>query len=468
MTGSALLPSPALSACDAPARGRRERAELAELAVAGAGFAVLCALVLTKSPAMLEPDDYAYQASIVALAHGHLLLSSAQYHALSRALGGGGTGIVQWVHLPDGMWISQKNPGYPFLAVPFYLVGALRLAPLAYGGLASISLFLGARRWLGRWGGTAAVLLFCTSGASITFAWRPTMETFTDASLVATGAGLLLWTLLAVDVPPRRRLVGGLGAFAALEAATFTRYTDVVELGVAVGAVLVLGRRCELPRRILAAWMATVAACAALVLSFDALVYGAPFSTGYAAGLITFSSGALGPNLAQMPAKLLEAMPMCLVAATGVAWMLLRAAAPAWDPAIDATSLPHRRRDATVGMVLLTGWVAIWGLYLSYTWTVGQARADPVHVVRFYLPALGLIALLGAWALVRLPVVVWAALVVGLLGAGIASFHLLSAAGGRGGPLLGSGTAGGRPGGSGLGPGDPHGPGPPRPPSPRP
>ena len=94
------------------------RATRSELWTAVALFAALCVVVLLRSPQLLEPDDYAYRASIVALSEGHLLLTNAQYLALRVELSRhGGGGIVQWVHLNDGKWISQKNPGYPFFAV---------------------------------------------------------------------------------------------------------------------------------------------------------------------------------------------------------------------------------------------------------------------------------------------------------------------------------------------------------------
>jgi hypothetical protein len=85
------------------------------------------------------------------------------------------------VQLPSGRWISEKDPGYPFLAAPFQLLGIIRLAPLFYGALGCVGLFFGARRWLGRFGGAAAVGLFCSSGAALLFAWRDYMPTFTDA-----------------------------------------------------------------------------------------------------------------------------------------------------------------------------------------------------------------------------------------------------------------------------------------------
>ena len=78
-----------------------------ERAIAIAAFGALCVAVLTRSMQLLEPDDYAYRASIVALTHGQISLSNAQYSALASRLGG----IMQWVHLPNGSWISEKNPG---------------------------------------------------------------------------------------------------------------------------------------------------------------------------------------------------------------------------------------------------------------------------------------------------------------------------------------------------------------------
>src|SRR5580692_7778023 len=127
---------------DAPARARVTRSELW---TAVGIFVAWCVAVLVRSPMLLEPDDYAYRASIVALSEGHLLLTNAQYLALRIQLNGG---VVQWVHLRNGLWISQKNPGYPFFAVIFQWLHALRVAPLFYGALACRGLFYGARRWL--------------------------------------------------------------------------------------------------------------------------------------------------------------------------------------------------------------------------------------------------------------------------------------------------------------------------------
>lgn len=369
--------------------------------------AALCVVVLVRSPQLLEPDDYAYRASIVALSEGHVLLTTAQYLALrSELTRHGGVGILQWVHLNNGLWISQKNPGYPFFAVIFQWLHALRVAPLFYGACACGGLFYGARRWLGPWGGTLAVGLYCTSGAALIFAWRSTMPTFTDASLIAAAAGLLLGVLLSTDLELRRRFVLGALAFLALDGAVFIRYTDVVELIVAFAAVVIFARRCGLTATMIAGWTAIIVAFGLFDLWINHLLYGGYLSTGYASGLVTFAASAVGPNLELMPSRLVASMPVCVLALVAVVWIAIRLRTTR------DTDVVASRRDGAVALALAVGWLTEWGLYLAYTWTVAAARGpgNPVHVIRFYLPALGLIALLAAWFVIRLPR--WSAAVI--------------------------------------------------------
>ena len=105
-----------------------------------------------------------YRASIVALTQGHFLtLSTAQVDRLAAQLPGpvaGALGVMQWVQLPGGRWISEKDPGYPFLAAPFQALGIIRLAPLFYGALGCLGLFA-VPALAGRYGGAAAVAWFC-------------------------------------------------------------------------------------------------------------------------------------------------------------------------------------------------------------------------------------------------------------------------------------------------------------------
>lgn len=415
-----------------------------EVLLAVVWFAVLCVVVLRTAPRLLEPDDFAYRASVVAMTQGHFLtLSTAQLNALGAQLGSLGArgpgapgGIPQWVQLADGRWISEKDPGYPFLAVAFQALGIIRLAPLFYGALACIGLYVGGRRWLGRFGGTAAVGLYCSSGTALMFSWRDYLPTFIDASLIAAGTGALLWAVLAVEHSARRRSWAGLAGFVALEAATFARYTDIVVLGCAVVAVIVAWRlpTARLPRSALAWWLGSVAVFCAGVGLFDTLVYGGPLRSGYRPGEIRFSLSAIWPNLRVMPRDLIWTTPMFALGLAALVWIIAARARRRRAGGEQATAV---RRDLAVGLCLAASWLAIWGLYSAYTWTApavnlgGLSTMIVFPFVRFYVPALGAIALLGAWLVTRipgkaaLPAIAVVAVVAAMFGLGVHSFDVM-------------------------------------------
>ena len=399
-----------------------------------AAFIAFALVVLTRSSALLEPDDYAYRASIVALSHGEILLTNAQYLALKASLGTAGQGGLQWHHMTSGYWISEKNPGYPFFSVLFYALGLLRLTPLFYGALACVGMFVGMRRWVAERAAALAVWIYCFSGAALTFAWRATMPSFSDASLIAAGFGALIWVFLATEATPRRRLWIGLAGMVALECAVFIRYTNIIELGVAVAAVALLARGARLRYTALVSWAASVAALGALLLGFDQWAYGSATATGYSSGEISFSLSSLWPNLEGMTTHLTTSMPMWLLAAAAVIIIAVRRVSARTSHQLAV------RTDARIGAVLAVGWITLWALYLCYTWTVNQlsgapgAQALTVHVIRFYLPALGLIAMLAAWLVNRFMRPLMIAVVAVLVVAALFSFSSMASSGGAGGP----------------------------------
>ena len=403
-----------------------------EAALAAVAFAALCGVVLavgapTKA---VEPDDGAYHYSIVAVTMGdYLTLSGSQLNALDAKMGPSGSPVPnQWIQLANGRYISEKDPGYPYLAAPFQALGIIQWAQLFYGALACLGLFIGARRWLGRFGGLAAVGLYCSSGAALIFAWRMYMPTFTDASLIAAGTGALLWAMLATEASPRRRTWAGLAGFVAIEIATFVRYTDIMILGCAVVAVILAWRlaAAKLPLRTLCWWLASVVVFGAGVAVFDDQIYGGPLTTGYQPGEVTFGLSAVLPNLRLMPPHLIRAMPMLVLALVALAWIIVRwvfmRRARGHDGAVAL-------RDLWVALALAASWLAIWGLYAAYTWTVDGGVT--LQLVRFYLPAIGAISLLGAWLVTRIPGRAWlagvtsAAVITGLFGLGVWSFHTM-------------------------------------------
>jgi hypothetical protein len=240
------------------------------------------------------------------------------------------------------------------------------------------------------------VVLFCSSGAALLFAWRDYMPAFTEASLIAAGTGALLWAVLAAETTTRRRTWTGLAGFAALEAAVFVRYTDIVVLGCAVVAVAAAAKLRAISAAALGWWLGPVAVSGAGVALFDDLVYGGPLTSGYRPGEITFSLGAVPANLRYMPAHLIAAMPMLVPGLAALAWIagrrvrLRRAGQERAGPA---------RRDLAVGLALAASWCSVWGLYAAYTWTACPFGST-LQFARFYVPAAVAAAMfgLGAWS----------------------------------------------------------------------
>jgi hypothetical protein len=431
---------PDLAGYTTPGAGRGIRLIWVEAALAAVAFAVLCVVVLSVSPQLAEPDDHAYQASIVGITMGDFVtLSTAQAHAVARKVGDHGVyqtytasaPIPQWDKLPDGRWISEKDPGYPFLAAPFQELGIIRWAPLFYGMLACIALFIGARRWLGRFGGTAAVGLYCSSGAALLFAWRDYMPTFTEASLIAAGSGLLLWAMLATEADFRRRTWVGLAGFIALELATFVRYTDIVILGCAVVVVLAAWwlRGAKLPLSTLCWWLGSVALFGVGVAVFDDLVYGGPLTTGYAPGEILFDPSEIVPNLHIVPPHLMNAMPMLVLGLVALAWIIVRALV-LYRACSQAGAVA--RCDLWVGLAVAASWFAVWAIYSEYWWTA-TINNNTLQEIRFYVPWIGSISLLGAWLVTRIPGRTWpagltvAAIITVMFGLGVWSFNAMVA-----------------------------------------
>ena len=406
----------------------------------------MCAVALVPQYKLRQPDPYAYRASIAALLDGRLVLDEAQYRSLEARLKKvddgwqSRLGVVQWTTTPSGAYVSEKNPGYAFWAAPFAAAGVVRLAPVAALLIGCAGLWLAGRRWLGEWGGAFAVTLFCGSGTLVTMLHEAYMPSATEAALLAGGAGLVIWALLD-ERGGRRAVVGGALGFLLLGAVVTVRYTAFAVLAVlaASAVVWVLRRASPLRVRWLALWAAAGAVGPALALVYDQLVYGAPLRTGYTQG-VSFSVGAIARNLHTVPFGLLLGMPVALCAAAGVVWAVtsavrarggrggadgrggagghLRPGAAAGSP----------RRDLAVAGSLLAWWLAVWLMYLAYDWTtvVRPSMSYPLFS-RFYLPALGALALLGALPLVRLPRRVAVPVAAGLLALGVAAgMYLMS------------------------------------------
>src|SRR6185436_3015992 len=132
-----------------------------------------------------------------------------------------------------------------------------------------------------------------------------------------------------------------------------------------------------------------------------------------------------GPNLRILPAHLMQAMPVLVLGLIALTWILVRGLVLR-GTCVEAGRAA--RRDLWVALALAASWFAIWGLYSAYTWTTDPTSVT-VQVVRFYLPAIGAISLLGAWLVTRIPGPAWraglasAAVITAMFGLGVWSFY---------------------------------------------
>lgn len=168
------------------------------------------------------------------------------------------------------------------------------------------------------------------------------------------------------------------------------------------------------------------------------MAYGSALKTGYSSGEITFSLSSVIPNLQNMPAPLVKSMPMVILALGALGWLIVRAVSSRRQ-GIEPSRRATYRRDAVIGGLLALGWTA----------RMAGGAGGGIHVIRFYLPALGLITLLAAWLLVQLPRWLTIAVLVAVIGLGAWSYTDLATG------TLGPGGVGpgGRPGIGGAGPG---------------
>jgi len=110
------------------------------------------------------------------------------------------------------------------------------------------------------------------------------------------------------------------------------------------------------------------------------------FTTGYRSGLVTFHTSAIGPNIERMPSRLIESLPMSVLALVTVVWIVAR-----MRSALRSRSNGASRRDVGVVFSLGAAWLALWALYSAYTWTVGQTLgpAIPFTWCAFTFPSSG-------------------------------------------------------------------------------
>jgi hypothetical protein len=282
-----------------------------------------------------------------------------------------------WLQTEAGDFHSRFPPGFPILLALAWLIGGPQapffLNPLLATGVVGMTFLVG-RRWLGgRLALWAAVIVAALSPLN-------RLALHGDAHVAATAAILLgIWLLFRWEDEPTwgRAALAGL-AWGVLPT---LRYPEAI-LGFAVAAFFLLGPRgARLKRGLIPA------ACGAAVPIFllclhNALVYGAPWRTGY--GLTSEQTAFAWSNLWYHLGPYLQALvlggagPFFVLGLLGILWMIAR-------------------RDTRSRGVLFLGIILpLTLLYAAYYWGTAE---EPASTLRYLLPTLPVYVLAAFWIL---------------------------------------------------------------------
>jgi 4-amino-4-deoxy-L-arabinose transferase-like glycosyltransferase len=281
--------------------------------------------------------------------------------------------VLHYMDGGDGLFRSRYPPGFPLMLAGVHRVGG----PAAALGLNSallvlstLLLFLLARRWVGDAlgllaAGTLATIPALVEHAFLGFAHVPVLTLFL--------LGLLLLDRWLARPTPATGLFAGLS----LGAMPAVRY-GAVALGVGVVALLVDWATTHPANRRKLLWpvLGALVPLGALGLHQE-IVYGSPLSTGYGATgeASAFGLGFVEENwLGYWRALMSNAGAITVLGLMGIA------------------SMVASRKDRGRGVLLAGSFVAAFGLYLSYYWTIQDFR--------FLVPTLPLL-ILGAVHLVH-------------------------------------------------------------------
>ncbi len=232
-------------------------------------------------------DSYGYVSASQLLAQGSFVagapiadwLSASNRLAVASPLG--------WTPSPDGTGIAPAYPlGVPVLMALFTLIAGppavFFVAPVA----AAITLLL-VHRLTRQWYGAETALV-----ATALVAWNPLFITYAKQPMSDVPA--TMWIVLALVLAIRSSTMSACGAGLAAGAAVITRPALVL----AAAMVPLAAHRGETPRRRVARRAPGFAIGLVMQIAIQNHLFGSPFSTGYGAASVLFSSAHLTTKLA--------------------------------------------------------------------------------------------------------------------------------------------------------------------------
>lgn len=355
----------------------------------------------------------------VNLSQGRLTVDDALHQQqVSEAQQQGGQ-LIQYVQLGPDRWAFEKAPGYVYLLIPLYLLGVPQLANILLAAGLVLITYLLLRQLKDERAACVGSLLILFTPVGLAMLQREFMDSFASAALPGIGGGLyILYSLRKSDTGP------AVAAFMLFLAGLFlglgvaARYTDAV-IAVVFALHFLATRIKSLLKGNSGTFLREAGALGLgaaipliLLLLYQKSIFGSPFVYGYEYTKMNVKFAydywgqakawqIISSNLRKLWLPLIIGFPPLVAALPGMGislWQKIKGMRhhechPIW---------PGLSLDLT--LLLISWFVAIFGLYIMYEWTANQRADVPfIIVTRFYLPALLPMAVMAIFFLSKLP-----------------------------------------------------------------
>ena len=412
------------------------------------GLLLAIALSLVIPAHMFAPDDWAYYYAVENFSDGKLVVDDLlHFQQVYEAWQKEGL-LVQYNRIDFNKWAMEKAPGYVLFLVPFKLIEIPRAGNVLLALGVTLVTYILLKRLRDEKTACIGSLLMLFTPASLIMFNRSYVDGFAANAFLAMGGGLYIYYTLKQDsIRPARGAVLLFLAFLLAAWSVVVRYTNlpvvaILALHFVITRMMALLRRNETRLRFeIPPVILGVGLPVALLLFYNVSVFGSAFDNGYNYTLapVKFAYQYIGAvdltgkpyplniiagNFRNVPWPLFIGYPLLIFGIPGLVVVFYQKIAAL----LKRRGLPGPWADLDIELpwgilLILAGWfIGVFGLYMMYEWTATPYLSGHPYIqmkefhfmefARFYLPGLLPVVVVVALVIARMPVKIWAALLV--------------------------------------------------------
>jgi hypothetical protein len=412
------------------------------------GFLLATTVSLSIPVHMNEPDDWAYYYAVKNFSQGNLVVDDATHYQQEHQARQQGGLLIQYYRIADNKWAFEKPPGYVLFLVPFALIGIPRWGNVVLAlGMTMVTYIL-LKRLRNEKTACIGSLLMLFTPASLIMLNRSFSDAFAANAFLVIGGGLYIYHFFERDkFQPMCGTALLFLAFLFMDWSVVVRYTNLPIVVILVLHFVITRLKTssggentrlkfEIPSIILG-----IGLPAASLLFYNFTVFGSMFDYGYNYCPVTVKFafqyiGALDPtghsiplkiiegNLRNVPQNLFWGYPLLVIGIPGIGIVLYEKIATLSKRGHLTGTWSNLGSELPWDILLmLIGWfICVFGLYMMYEFTstthltsFPSIQMEQLHFIvfaRFYLPGLLPIVVIVSLILARLPIKIWAAILL--------------------------------------------------------